>query len=239
MPENTAVLTGTFKMSTIESNKTMAMLGSILLVIGTFVPYGGAVVDIIGIILLMIAIKGFSTYYQDPAMYQNALTGIIYYIIAAVAAAVAIGSLALGFASIFLIGIGIVVFIGALVVAFIFYVLAASRLRRTFYDLAQKTGEQSLHTAGTLLWWGAILTIVVVGLVIIFIAWIFAAIGFFSMKTPQQQTYQQQPYSYTPPPPTAGPTSTAQATRYCPNCGSPVEKDALFCPNCGKQLSPA
>lgn len=227
-------------MSSIESNKTMAMIGSLLLVIGTFVPYGGAVLGIIGIILLMIAIKGFSTYYNDPAMYQNAFTGIIYYIIAAIAAAIAVGSLTLGIASIFLLGLGIVIFIAALVVAFIFYVLAASRLRRTFDDLAQKTGEGSFHTAGTLLWWGAILTIIFVGLILIFIAWIFAVIGFFSMKTHSQPTYQQQPYGYTPPPPPPQPTTVPTAgTRFCPNCGAPVQPGTAFCPKCGKPLSPS
>ncbi len=227
-------------MSSLESNKTLAMVGSILLIIGTFIPYGGAVVDIIGIILFMMAIRGFSTYYQDPAMYQNAFTGIIYYIIAAIAAAVAVGSLALGFASLFLIGVSAVIFVVALVIAFIFYVLAASRLRRTFNDLAQRTGEQSFHTAGTLLWWGAILTIVFgLGLILIFVAWIFAAIGFFSMKTPGQPQYGQPQYGYTTPPPPPPPTSSASTGRFCPNCGAQVDRNATFCPNCGKPLPPA
>jgi predicted membrane protein len=68
-------------------------------------------------------------------------------------------------------------------------VLAASHLRRTFNTLAQKSGEASFTTAGILLWWGAILTIILVGLVLIVIAWIFATIGFFTMKAQQQQPY--------------------------------------------------
>ena len=221
-------------MSSFESNKTTAIIGSILLIIGGFIPYAGAVVEIIGIILFMMAIKGFSTYYQDPSMYQNAFTGIIYYIIAAIAGTVAFSSLVLGAVSIFFIGFGIVIFFAALVVAFIFYLLAASRLRKTFYDLSQKTGEQSFHTAGTLLWWGAILTIVFVGLILIFIAWIFAAIGFFSMRTTGQPQYGQTQTGYAPPPPL-----TTPGTRYCPNCGQPVDATATFCPHCGKQLPPA
>lgn len=218
-------------MSSIESSKTLGIIGTLLLVIGMFIPYGGAVLEIIGIILFMMAIKTFSTFYNDPAMYQNALTGIIYYIIAAVAAAIAFGFLVLSAASIFLLGLGIIVFIIALVIAFIFYVLAASRLRKTFNDLAARTGEQSFHTAGTLLWWGAILTIIFVGLFLVFIAWIFALIAFLSMRTPTQQSY--------PPPPPAGPATAAPGTRYCPNCGSPVDANATFCPHCGKPLPPA
>ena len=220
-------------MSSLESSKTLALVGSILLILN-FIPYGGAALGIIGIILLLVAIKGFADYYKDNDIYQNAFTGVIYYIIAAIAGAVALGSLAFGFATIFLALAGIAIFIVALIIAFIFYLLAAMRLRQTFFSLEQKTGEHNFGTAGRLLWIGAILTILVVGLVIIFVAWIFAALGFFNMKVPAQQ-YSQQPSGYSPsPPPTA--TQPTQATRYCPNCGSPVAQDATFCPNCGKPL---
>ena len=83
-------------------------------------------------------------------------------------------------------GIGLAVFLGGLVIAFIFYVLAAMHLKQTFNTLAQKTGEHSFATASSLLWWGAILTIIGVGLILIFFAWIFAVVGFFTMKSPQQ-----------------------------------------------------
>ncbi len=233
-------------MSTIDSSKTMAIIGSILLIIGgiPFVPYLG-ILSIVGIILLIMAIKGFSQYYQDPAMYDNALRGVIYYIIAAIVLAVSIGLLWASIASfmtVFLVGLGILGIIGfivALVIAFIFYIMAAKRLRLTLNSLAQRTGEKSFETAGTLLWWGAILTIVFIGGILIFIAWIFATIGFFSMKTPPPQPYGQQPYGYPQPPPaTTQPPPTAQATRYCPNCGAPVQPGTTFCPNCGKQLPP-
>ena len=216
----------------------MAMIGSILLLVGGFVPYAGPVLTIIGVVLLLMAIKGFSTYYQEPSMYDNALSGLIYYIIAAIAFAVSFAILAVGIFSIFLIGFGIIGFIIGLVVAFIFYIMAAKRLRITLNSLAQKTGEHSFETAGTLLWGGAILTIIFIGGILIFIAWIFVAIGFFSMRTSGQQ-YSQQLYGYTPPPPPppAATVQSTQAANFCPNCGAPVDGNAAFCPSCGKQLS--
>ncbi|MGD6807325.1 MAG: DUF996 domain-containing protein [Candidatus Bathyarchaeia archaeon] len=227
-------------MSTLESNKTMAMIGSILLIIGgiPLVPYIG-ILSLIGVILLLMAIKGFSQSYQEPSMYDNALKGFIYYIIAVIMLAVAVALLwasVFSIASIVLIGlgvIGIVGFIVTLIIAFIFYVMAAKRLRTTLNSLAQKTGEKSFETAGTLLYYGAILTIVLVGGILIFIAWIFATLGFFQMKTSGQPQNQQQ-YGYAPPPP---PPPTQAAGRYCPNCGSPVDASATFCPHCGKQIS--
>jgi len=221
-------------MSNVESSKTLAAVGSILLIL-SMVPYAGAVFGIIGIILLLMGIKGLASYYQDNEIYQNSLTGVIFYIIALIAAAVAVIALVIGFASIIGFVVGVIVFVLALIIAFIFYILAASHLRKTFDVLAQKSGEGSFGTAGTLLWWGAILTIIFVGLILIFIAWIFATIGFFSMKLQPQQPYASQPSGSPPPstPPVAQPT---QATRYCPNCGAPVEPNIAFCPHCGKQL---
>ena len=215
----------------------MAGIGSILLVF-SIIPFGGWVIGIIGVILLLMGIRGLANYYQDNEIYQNSLTGVVYYIVALISAAVAIAALAIGAASVIGLGIGFIVFILGLIGAFIFYVLAATRLRTALSALGQKSGEHMFETAGLLLFIGAILTIVLIGLLLILIAWIFATLAFFSIKVPSQ------PYGYTqPPPPTQPAASTpepaTQAIRYCPNCGAPVQQNAIYCPNCGKPLPPA
>jgi uncharacterized membrane protein len=221
-----------------QYSKTLAMEGSILLILG-LVPYVGWVLGIIGVILLLRGMKEFANYYQDNSIYQNALTGVKFYIIALIALAVAGAGFVIAFLptagftiSVNSINIvGLVVGVISLVVAFAFYVLAALHLRKTFDTLAQKSGEHSFATAATLLWVGSLLTIIAVGVLFIFIAWIFAVIGFFTIKPPQQE-----PYGYTPPP--AQPMTQPQQTeRYCPNCGSPVAPDATYCSHCGKQLT--
>jgi len=217
-------------MSSLESSKNLASVGAILLFL-SFIP----VVGIIGIVLLFIGMKGLSDYYKEPGIYQNALWGLIFGIVALVALTAGfILAFTIGF---FTFGIGTILTIFAvLVVVFIFYVIAAMYLKRAFSLLAQKSGEHSFETAGLLLWIGAILTIVFIGLILIFVAWIFATIAFFSIKG------SSQPTSYAPPPPVATPPPTqanpAQATRFCPNCGAPVPPNATFCPNCGKPLPP-
>ncbi len=228
-----------------EYSKTLAGEGSILLLLG-LVPYVGWVLGIIGGILLLRGVKELANYYHDNEIYQNTLTGVKYYIIALIAAAVAITGILIGvgtatgfkYSSHFALtagfGIGLAIFFGGLIIAFIFFVLASLRLRETFNTLAQKSGEHSFTTTATLLWWGSLLTIIGIGLILIFIAWIFAVIGFFSMKSQQQNATQQ--YSYTPPS-ISGPTATpSQTARYCSYCGAPVKPDAIYCPNCGKQL---
>jgi uncharacterized membrane protein len=215
-------------MSNLESNKNLAGIGSILLMF--------PVVSIVGIVLLYMGIKGLSDYYKDETIYRDTLRGVIYAIIALGAFAVALPLFMIGgMFSVFTlgpfgIGLGLVSLFLLAVFVFIFYVLAAMQLRKAFNSLAQKTGEKMFETAGTLLFIGAILTIVFfIGLLLIFVAWIIATIAFFSIKVPAH------PYPYS----TLSTTvPTAQTTRYCPNCGAPVDQNDVFCSHCGKQLPP-
>jgi uncharacterized membrane protein len=216
--------------SNAESSKTLAAIGAVLLFL-SFIPFVG----IIGIVLVLIGMKGLSEYYKDESIYRNALAGLIFGIIGIVAvSAFSILAFLGGLASIFSFGFagvigGVLAIILILVISFIFYLIMAMYFRRSLDALAERSGESLFHTAGTLLFWGAVLTIIAVGLILIFIAWIIATIAFFSMRITQTQPYAYAP----PPPPVAQPT---QSTRYCPNCGAPVQPGATFCSNCGKPL---
>ncbi len=176
-----------------QYSKTLAIEGSILLLLG-LIPTVGWVLGIIGIVLLLKATKELSSYYQDESINQNAWTGLKYYIVALIAAAVSIGVGVVSFATTglfegapfaFAAGIlgGIIAIIVGLIIAFVFYVLAATHLRKAYETLAQKTGESAFITAGTLLMLGAYLTLLFgIGLILILISWIFVIIGFSSMK---------------------------------------------------------
>jgi len=162
-----------------------------LLVIGSFVPF----LSLVGIILLLVGLRDLAQYYNDNSIFQNGLYALIFGLIGIVAAGVVLVSF---FVSGFLLGggfLGLAGIILALVVVFIFYILMAVYFRRAFDSLADKSGQGMFRTAGLLLFIGAILTIVLVGLILIFVAWILATVAFFSM-TPA--TTPQQP---TPPPP--------------------------------------
>ncbi len=192
-----------------EYSKTLACEGSILMWL-FFIPYAGPILAIIGLILLLRSLKEFSGYYQDEKIYSEALRGIKYYVVAIVAVAVAIGAIVAGawsatqFTSDFVFtagfGVGLIAFFAGIVVAFVFFVFAASHLKTTFNALADHSGEPLFRTAATLLWLGSILTIVFgIGLLLILVAWIIATIGFFTMKSRQYQQYTVQNNGYTPP----------------------------------------
>lgn len=219
--------------SNAESSKTLAAIGALLLFLSFFPGIG-----IIGIILLLIGMKGLSEYYHDEGIYRNALRGVIFGIVGIIA--VSAFSILGFFGGLFSAGFfgpaavigGILAVIVILIIAFAFYLMMAINLRRAFDELAVRSGENTFRTTGTLLFWGAVLTIIFIGLIIVWIAWLILAIAFFSMRLIPTQPYGQQPY----PPPPAPPA--VQATRFCPNCGSPVDATAVFCPHCGKQLPP-
>jgi len=227
-----------------QYSKTLTCEGTILLILGV-VPYVGWVLGIIGIILLLRGMKEFAAYYGDASIYNESLTGVKYYIVALIAVAVAGVSFVVGLATRLGIpgipsfgNVGLAVGIGALVagivLAFVFFILGNGHLRNALNTLAQKSGEHSFATAASLLWWGAIFTIIIVGLLLIFVSWIIATIGFFSMKPRPPEGYNPPPAAYTPPP-TQPPQQ--QPAHFCPHCGAPVKPDAAYCMNCGKQIA--
>jgi uncharacterized membrane protein len=183
----------------LESGKNLAGIGSIFLVIP--VPF----LSIVGIIMVLVGMKNLSKAYNDESIWKNTLYAVIFGIIGIVASGVTLVSLFFG--GIFagaalelgdatgLVGLiaGLIIF---LVVAFIFYLLEAIYIRRAFDTLANKSGVGLFRTGGMLLLIGAILTIVLVGLFLIFIAWILILVAFFQIPS------SPQPQMPPPPPPT-------------------------------------
>jgi uncharacterized membrane protein len=218
----------------LESNKTLGGIGAILIAIGSFFP----VLSIIGIILVLIAMKGLAEYYNENTIFENALYGFICGLIGIVAAVIMFFSViftgafraAPSYTPSIAFPLVIIQFLVVLVVLFVFLLLQAVFYRKSFTILSEKSGEKTFETAGLLLLLGAILTIILVGFVLLLIAWILAAVGFFSIKTPTTQLPTTTPPSV----PTA-PVSVEK--KYCRYCGTENKSDAIFCEKCGKKIA--
>jgi uncharacterized membrane protein len=79
---------------TIESSKTMGGIGAILVLVGTIaffgIPYIG-ILGIVGVVLILVALHGLGSYYNDGGIFRYALYGFITAIIGViVTAAVAV-----------------------------------------------------------------------------------------------------------------------------------------------------
>jgi uncharacterized membrane protein len=217
------------KMS-LESNKTLGGVGALLIAIGSFFP----ILSLVGIILVLIAMKGLAEYYNEDDIFTNALYGFIFGIIGIVAAIVLFfGAI---FTPVFVSGapftfpiVTLVLIITGLIVMFIFFLLQAIFYRKSFTILSEMSGEKIFDTAGLLLLIGAILTIILVGLVLLLVAWILVTVGFFSIKTPTTQLPAAAP-------PPAPPAPVSVEKKFCQYCGTENKIDANFCKKCGKKL---
>ena len=124
-------------MSSLESDKTLAGIGSISLIF----PF----IRIVGIILVLIGMRGMSNYYKDPSIYQNAIWGAIFAFIALIAVAAAIPIFFLsGAFGVFGIGFGLLGLFGLLKGqnAFLLYgALGGERRRQQCFARASGQGR--------------------------------------------------------------------------------------------------
>ena len=197
----------------LETSKNLGGVGALLIFIGPIlgaVPgIGGwtGILSLIGAILVLIALKGFADYYKEQGIFNNALYAIIAAIVGAVSSVVVLifaavdffNALGLNIANIqdwsslssinfqsidldlFLRFAGIIL-LGA-VVAFVFLVITAVFLRKSLGLMSNKTGVGMFGTTGLILLIGAVLTIVFIGLILVWIAMLLLAIAFFSIRT--------------------------------------------------------
>jgi uncharacterized membrane protein len=200
-----------------QTIKALGGVGALLLFIGclTFISPAVGILGLIGLILVLIALNGFANYYKEKGIFNNALYGIIIFIVGVVITiAVAVFILvdflsSLGidltnwqslqtvdWASIMtpdkimgLVGSGIV----ALVILFIFCILGAYFLRKSLDLLATKTDVKLFGTTGLIILIGAVLTIVLIGFILLFVAILLLIISFFSIKTPASTPEVSQP----------------------------------------------
>jgi len=205
----------------LESNKTLGGIGAILLAI----PF----LSLIGIILLLIAMKGMAEYYNDDKIFNDALYGFVFGFVGVIALVTVILMLVFGFATTS--GVttpsatfgftGFGLFVIAFIVLYVFSLIAAIFYKRSLDNLSEKSNEQMFSTAGLILLIGA--AIPVIGELLKFVAWILAAVGFFNIKKSTQL-----------PESTEAVTSTRK--QFCPYCGAPIQPEAMFCQKCGKKL---
>jgi uncharacterized membrane protein len=176
-------------MGTLRDAKLFGGIGSILML---FIP-------IVGQILVILAAKYISDVTKDESIFKNVLYAMIFTIIGGiVSVTVFYGAL---FTAIIIPGNFFAILTGILLflfILFVFYLLGAIFLKRGFDRIAELFNVGYFRTAALLYLIGAILTIILIGVIVVFIAIIFMIIAFFSL--PEQ--LPAQPPQLVPPPPT-------------------------------------
>ncbi|UCE43443.1 MAG: DUF996 domain-containing protein, partial [Candidatus Bathyarchaeota archaeon] len=195
---------------TFESSKNLSAIGFLLIVIGaaiSFVVSFSGILSIIGIILLLIGLKGLANFYKEDGIFNNALYSIIIIIVGCVvgigviaaSAAAALADIGIDWANIEdWANVGtdlatlfadlnlsaIATLLGALlagvIILFVFLIISMYFLRKSMDQLSAKSGVGLFGTAGILVLIGAVIP--VIGLLIVWIGFILATVAFFQMK---------------------------------------------------------
>jgi len=209
-----------------ESNRILGGVGALLMVIGAVGLFTSAYLLFllfVGAVLVLIALKGFADHYQDGGIFNDALYGFI----AAVVGIVATVAVAIILLSPFIaelagaeLDVGnpaamqqiirqivmehlqqiLGASLGAYLVFVISMILSAILIKKSLDALSVRSGEKMFGTAGLVWLIGGVLTIILIGLIVIWISWILMAVAFFSIKTAQAPA-QPAAFQLSPQPP--------------------------------------
>jgi uncharacterized membrane protein len=180
-----------------------------------------------GLILVLVSLNGLANEYRERRVFSNALYGVILPVVGFVIAVAIFIFVAFGILSAIGINVSnwmdpnaiqqafqnfdwanvtvdfntvapyIGAAAGAFIILFLSFVFGAFFFRRSLSTLAEKSGTHLFATTGLLMLVGAILTIIAIGLILIWVSLILLAVAFFEMRTTQPLS-QTAPLS--PPP---------------------------------------
>jgi uncharacterized membrane protein len=201
----------------IETSRILGGIGALLMFIGIFpyINYFGAV-ELIGLILLMVALNDLAGNYTERGIFNNALYGLIIGIVGGVISIAAIIITVLTSLKDFLYTLfpdwngdwtalsgltpdptnfsleSLVPFLAGVVAVFVifwvFSIIAAFFVRRSLGTLSAKSDVGLFSIAGLLLLIGAVLIIAFgIGLILMWISVLLLAIAFFQIKSQQTQ----------------------------------------------------
>jgi len=190
-------------MGDLKNAKIFGGIGSILALVGPFIPMAGGILALIGLILVIIAVYYIGTVTKDGSIFKNYLLSFVLQIVAVVAffviMVVAVGASIGG--SIFDLqnmlesqaGVtdptAIFSNIGALIggccvaglVAWILTILSALFLKKSFTSIKEHTKVGIFGTTGLVYLIGAALLIIGIGAIVLLIALILQIVAFFSL----------------------------------------------------------
>ena len=208
-----------------ETSKNLSGIGTILLLAGVLITpvatiFGSGAIGIVGLILLLIGIRGLADFYHDGSIFNNALYGSITAVVGVVvtAAVAVIGFLATATDFLYKIFPGwngdwrslqgmtpnttninlsdvaplIAIVLAVVVIAFVFALLTALFFRKSLLSLKAKTSVGLFGTSSLLLLVGGALSIVFIGYILMWIAVLLAAIAFFQLRQPMQEPQSPQ-----------------------------------------------
>jgi uncharacterized membrane protein len=208
----------------LNTSKNLGGIGALLMFIGIipYISYFG-IIELIGLILVMVALYNLASHYREGSIFNNALYGLIIGIVGGVISIAAVIVTVLASLEDFLYAVfpdwngdwtalsgltpnpanisldNIMPILAGIFAVFIILwvssIIATFFIRRSLGTLSAKSEVGMFSTAGLLLLIGAILTIILIGLLILWVSFILLAVAFFSIKTTTTAEQTPQPPS--------------------------------------------
>ncbi|MDR0470496.1 MAG: DUF996 domain-containing protein [Nitrososphaerota archaeon] len=172
--------------------KLLGGIGSLLIfleVIPTLVTsftgvafYG--ILRILGIVFVLFSLYNLANFYQVQSIFTNAKLGAIVAIVGTIFGAVW-GVFLLPTTVSVTYFVSLLLFLG---VSIVFFIIAAVFVQRSLNELAARSGVSQFVTAGRLLYFGALLFILVLPIIVLGVGFLVLASAFFKMKPPVSAT---------------------------------------------------
>lgn len=174
-----------------DNTKLLGGLGSLFIVL-CVIPYIGALLSLVGMILLIIAVTNYSKEVGKSELSSNFIKGIVIsFIGTTLGIIITTAGLGLAGARIYAGGHGIIgwLTIGfGFLISYGFSVVGYNFLKSAFSEIALLTGNNLFDWTGKLLFWGALLSIILIGGIVNWAGWIMATIAFFTTQPPTENT---------------------------------------------------
>lgn len=195
-------------MASLSNAKTLGGLGAILVLLFV-VPSAGAILGIAGFVMILVAVKYISDYFNERRILNDMLIAVTMSVVGIVVGSLVIVPTVIGaFMNGYFGGVnfapssaittaqwitfGTQIGLG-LLAAWIFFLVSSIYIRRSYNLIGAKLNESMFGTAGLLYMIGAATAIVGIGFLILLIAQILTAVAFFSIP----DTLQAKPVAAT------------------------------------------
>jgi uncharacterized membrane protein len=186
-------------MATLKDAKLIGGIGAVFSLIGMFIPNTGIILSIIGSVMVLIAVKYISDVVNDSFIFRNMIISIICGVVGVIAFVIFLLSY---FMTMFFTYRGaaprpfpqfIIPIIAAFVIVWVFMVFSALYLRKSYNRISDALRIDLFRSTATIYLVGALLLIVIVGVIVLILAKIIEAVAFFSIP--------EHPLQVQPPPP--------------------------------------
>ncbi|AAL63273.1 conserved hypothetical protein [Pyrobaculum aerophilum str. IM2] len=172
-----------------ETSKILFAVGLILQLIGTFTVFVDlGVVSLVGWVLLLVGAHGLSDYYGNREIFNNYLYAFIAGLVGMVVLVVAFAGWLMHTAIFNPFALPrdfwswVYIFVAVWFLTWVIIIISAYFEKRALEALHKATGVGDFGKAATFVWIGALLAVILVGLIIIVIGLIFAIIAAFGLK---------------------------------------------------------